>query len=332
MEAILAKPRGFCAGVVRAVEIVEQALDAYGPPIYVVHEIVHNENVVQRLRERGAVFVESLEEVPDGTTMIFSAHGVASAVMKEADSRELRVIDATCPLVAKVHMEAARHSREGREVILIGHAGHPEVIGTMGQYDRSGGGEIYLVETTDDAEKLEVNDPSRLAFVTQTTLSMDDAKGIIQVLQRRFPAIKGPRRDDICYATQNRQTAVRKLTEQIDVLLVIGARNSSNSNRLREVGEQMGVTSYLVQTADELRPEWLQDTSRVGITAGASTPEVLVEGVLEKLAKMGVCDVTEMEAEPETVTFRLPEELVHAPRQATTKHTDDTLMSQSKRS
>lgn len=325
MEAILAKPRGFCAGVVRAVEIVEQALDVYGPPIYVVHEIVHNKTVVEGLRERGAVFVESIEEVPEQTTMIFSAHGVASEVLQRAQSRDLRVIDATCPLVAKVHLEVARYSREGREVVLIGHAGHPEVIGTMGQYDRSGGGEIYLVETVEDAAKLEVRDPSQLVFVTQTTLSMDDAQHITEVLQGRFPEIQGPRRDDICYATQNRQIAVRELAEQnIDVLLVIGARNSSNSNRLREVGEQAGVTSYLVQNAEELRADWLEDSSRIGVTAGASTPEVLVEDVLNKLADLGVSDVVEMEGEHETVSFRLPDILARPSQEIGGRHENVT--------
>lgn len=310
MEAILANPRGFCAGVVRAVEIVERALETYGPPIYVVHEIVHNEAVVERLRHLGAVFVESLEDVPEDTTMIFSAHGVAADVLQRAHRRELRVIDATCPLVAKVHLEVARYSREGREVILIGHAGHPEVIGTIGQFDHTGGGEIYLVETTEDAEKLMVRDPTRLVYVTQTTLSMDDARHITDILKARFPEIKGPRRDDICYATQNRQTAVRKLAEQIDILLVIGARNSSNSNRLREVGEQMGVTSYLIQNADELESTWLKSSTRVGITAGASTPEVLVKDVLDKLKMLGICEVLEMEGKPETVTFNLPDALL----------------------
>lgn len=310
MEAILAKPRGFCAGVVRAVEIVERALETYGPPIYVVHEIVHNEAVVERLRHQGAVFVESLEEVPEGTTMIFSAHGVSADVLQKAHRRDLNVIDATCPLVAKVHLEVSRYSQEGREVILIGHAGHPEVIGTIGQFDHSKGGEIYLIETKQDAEKLMVRDPTRLVFVTQTTLSMDDARHITDVLRTRFPEIKGPRRDDICYATQNRQTAVRKLAEQIDVLLVIGARNSSNSNRLREVGEQMGVTSYLIQHGDELNPQWLKGTTRVGITAGASTPEVLVKDVLQKLKLLGINDVSEMEGKPERVTFNLPESLL----------------------
>lgn len=314
MEAILAKPRGFCAGVVRAVEIVELALETFGPPIYVVHEIVHNETVVQRLRELGAIFVESLEDVPEESTMIFSAHGVASNVLKRAHNRDLRVIDATCPLVAKVHLEVARYSREGREIILIGHAGHPEVIGTIGQCDRSNGGDIYLVETIDDAKKLGVRDPSRLVFVTQTTLSMEDAEHITKVLQERFPKIKGPRRDDICYATQNRQTAVRQLSQQIDVLLVIGARNSSNTNRLREVGEQMGIPAYLIQNSEELNPDWLTGAARVGITSGASTPEVLVKNVLEKLTGLGVDTITEMEGKTETLTFRLPDVLLQASR------------------
>lgn len=327
MEAILAKPRGFCAGVVRAVEIVERALDAYGPPVYVVHEIVHNERVVADLRNRGAVFVDSVEQVPDRATTVFSAHGVAANVMGRAEHRDLRIIDATCPLVTKVHLEVARHAREGREVILIGHAGHPEVIGTLGQYDRSFGGDIYLVETVDDVANLDVRDPARLAFVTQTTLSMDDTRRIIAALQERFPAITGPRRDDICYATQNRQTAVRRLADRVEVLLVVGARNSSNSNRLREVGEQMGVKAYLVQSAEDLEPEWLLGQSRVGITAGASTPEVLVQGVLEKLAGLGVRNVVEMESEPETVTFRIPEPLAKAYREKCQRSTESVAVS-----
>ncbi|WP_083699843.1 4-hydroxy-3-methylbut-2-enyl diphosphate reductase [Acidihalobacter ferrooxydans] len=316
MEVVLANPRGFCAGVIRAVEIVERALDAYGAPVYVVHEIVHNEHVVKGLRERGAVFVDHVAEVPDGATMIFSAHGVAAAVSKHAQSRDLRVIDATCPLVTKVHVEVAQHAKQGREVVLIGHAGHPEVIGTMGQYDTADGGAIYLVETVEDAEKLAVCDPSRLAYVTQTTLSLDDARQITEVLQRRFPAIRAPRRDDICYATQNRQVAVRELSRDIDVLLVIGAPNSSNSNRLREVGEQMGVPSYLVPSAAELDPAWVADAARVGVTAGASAPAVLVKGVLEALSRLGVEDVREMDAEHETVTFNLPQTLLRDLRAA----------------
>ena len=315
MEAILAKPRGFCAGVVRAIEIVESALEAFGAPVYVVHEIVHNERVVDDLRRRGAIFVEAVSDVPDGATAIFSAHGVAGEVMRAAESRRLRVIDATCPLVTKVHLEVARHAREGREVVLIGHAGHPEVIGTLGQYDRSGGGDIYLVETVDDVWNLAIRNPVQLAYVTQTTLSMDDTGRIIDALRERFPDIVGPRRDDICYATQNRQSAVRQLAGQVDTLLVVGARNSSNSNRLREVGEQMGVPSYLLQSAEDLDSSWLEPGTRVGITAGASTPEVLVQGVVDRLRQLGVSQLREMESESETVTFRIPESLARARRE-----------------
>ncbi len=314
MEAILARPRGFCAGVVRAIEIVESALELFGAPVYVLHEIVHNARVVVDLRARGAVFVETLDEVPGGATTIFSAHGVAAAVMERASERQLRIIDATCPLVTKVHLEVLRHARAGREVVLIGHSGHPEVNGTLGQYDRRWGGEIHLVESVADVSALQVRNPRLLAYVTQTTLSVDDTSRIVAALRERFPDISGPRRDDICYATQNRQTAVRRLAGMVDVLLVVGARNSSNSNRLREVGEQAGVRSFLVQSAEDVQHDWLGDGQRVGVTAGASTPEVLVQGVLQRLREHGVNQVTELGAEAETVTFGLPQALLRARR------------------
>ena len=306
MDVVLTQPRGFCAGVVRAIEIVESALEIYGAPVYVVHEIVHNQRVVEDLRSRGAVFVETLDEVPENGVTVFSAHGVSDALIKNAESRGLEVINATCPLVTKVHLEVIRNAKEGREVILIGHAGHPEVNGTLGHYDRSFGGEIYLVQDTDDVTKLQVNNPEQLTFVTQTTLSVDDTAIIVQALKTRFPNIIEPRRDDICYATQNRQSAVRKLADRVDLLIVVGARNSSNSNRLREVGEQMGVNSYLVQDSADLKNSWFLPDIRVGITAGASTPEVLVQEVLDELKALGVNQVVEMDAKPEGVTFRLP--------------------------
>ncbi len=309
MEVILAKPRGFCAGVVRAVEIVESALERYGPPVYVLHEIVHNQRVVADLRSRGAVFVESLDSVPSGATTIFSAHGVADAVVRKAEDRNLAVINATCPLVTKVHLEVSKHARAGREVVLIGHGGHAEVQGTMGQYDRRWGGEIYLVDSVEDVANLHVNNDAELAYVTQTTLSVNDAKQIVNALKARFPRIKGPRKDDICYATQNRQNAVYNLAQQVEVLLVVGARNSSNSNRLREEGEQAGVPTYLVQDAEDLDAGWLAGRNSVGIAAGASTPEVLVQGVLDVLKRWGANCVTELAAEAETVTFGLPESL-----------------------
>lgn len=310
MDVILTQPRGFCAGVVRAIEIVESALEIYGSPVYVVHEIVHNQRVVEDLRSRGAVFVETLDEVPDDAVTIFSAHGVSDAMIKKAESRGLEVINATCPLVTRVHLEVIRHSREGREVILIGHAGHPEVNGTLGHYDRSFGGEIYLVQEVSDVEALQVRDPNQLSYVTQTTLSVDDTAVIVNALKQRFPKIIEPRKDDICYATQNRQTAVRDLAPQVDLLIVVGARNSSNSNRLREVGEQMGISAYLVQDAADLQESWFVAKQRVGITAGASTPEVLVQEVLDGLKRIGVNRVVEVDAEPEGVTFRLPTSLL----------------------
>lgn len=319
MQVLLAQPRGFCAGVVRAIDIVETALDLYGPPVYVLHEIVHNHHVVKNLQRQGAVFVEQLSDIPDGAIAIFSAHGVATAVVADAEQRDLRVIDATCPLVTKVHLEVMRHAKQGREVILIGHAGHPEVNGTLGCYDRRHGGEIYLVETVEDVQRLRIRNPSDVALVTQTTLSVDDTARIVDALRQRFPDLVEPRRDDICYATQNRQNAVHRMAGQVDLLLVVGARNSSNSNRLREVGKQIGVPAYLVQDADELNPSWFPDGIRVGLTAGASAPEVLVQGVLERLHGLGVCEVQELEAEPETITFQLPAALRRTPARPRTR-------------
>jgi len=306
MQVLLASPRGFCAGVVRAIEIVELALDIHGPPIYVLHEIVHNQRVVRDLQARGAVFVQALDEIPRGAVSIFSAHGVPASIAEQAKRKALNVIDATCPLVTKVHLEVARHARAGREVVLVGHAGHPEVIGTLGRYDRSAGGEVYLVETLDDVWKLRVRNPREIAVVTQTTLSVDDTRRIIAALRERFPTLLEPRQADICYATQNRQNAVRRLAGRVDLLLVVGAHNSSNSNRLREVGKQTGFPAYLVQDAEEVDEAWLQPGMRVGITAGASTPEVLVEEVLSKLARFGVAGISQVEGEVETTTFRLP--------------------------
>jgi 4-hydroxy-3-methylbut-2-enyl diphosphate reductase len=298
--------------VVRAIQIVELALEVHGPPIYVLHEIVHNQQVVKDLEARGAVFVEDLSQIPAGAVTVFSAHGVPSALAEAAVGQGLDVIDATCPLVAKVHMEVALHARAGREVILVGHAGHQEVIGTLGRYDRSRGGEVYLVETVADARELTVRNPDQLAVVTQTTLSVDDTRLIIEELRNRFPGLLEPRSDDICYATQNRQNAVRRLLGRVDAILVVGARNSSNSNRLRELGEQLGLPSYLVQDAGEVQPAWLRPGLRIGITAGASTPEALVEGVLSKLAQTGLDSVLELDSEPETTVFRLPSSLTRA--------------------
>ncbi len=310
MDVILTQPRGFCAGVVRAIEIVESALEIYGAPVYVVHEIVHNQRVVEDLRSRGAVFVETLDEVPDDAVTIFSAHGVSDAMIRKAEDRRLEVINATCPLVTRVHLEVIRHAREGREVILIGHAGHPEVNGTLGHYGRSFGGAIYLVQEVADVDSLQVRNPEDLTYVTQTTLSVDDTATIVEALKKRFPKIIEPRKNDICYATQNRQTAVRELAPQVDLLIVVGARNSSNSNRLREVGEHVGIDAYLVQNAAELDESWFTGKERVGITAGASTPDVLVQEVLDGLKRIGVARVVEMDAEPEGVTFRLPVSLL----------------------
>ena len=309
MQIKLANPRGFCAGVDRAIEIVNRALEVFGAPIYVRHEVVHNKFVVEDLRARGAVFVEELHQVPDNTIVIFSAHGVSQAVRQEAERRGLKVFDATCPLVTKVHMEVARYSRDGRECILIGHEGHPEVEGTMGQYDARNGGAIYLVEDEEDVAALQVRDPQNLAFVTQTTLSMDDTSKVIDALRARFPAIGGPRKDDICYATQNRQDAVKQLASECDVVLVVGSPNSSNSNRLRELAERIGTPAYLIDGAEDLQREWFADNARIGITAGASAPEVLVRGVVEQLQQWGASGAHELAGRPENVTFSMPKEL-----------------------
>ena len=310
MEVLLANPRGFCAGVDRAIEIVERALESFGAPIYVRHEVVHNRFVVDGLRARGAVFVDELDEVPDGATVIFSAHGVSQAVRRQAAARNLRVFDATCPLVTKVHIEVARHAKAGRDVVLIGHAGHPEVEGTLGQWDKEGAsGEIYLVETPEDVTKLAPKHPDNIAYSTQTTLSIDDTKAVIDALRGKFPAILGPRHDDICYATQNRQDAVRKLGSTCDVVLVVGSPNSSNSNRLRELAQKQGIEAYLIDGADDIQREWIAGKTRVGVTAGASAPESLVQGVLARLRDWGAGDVQELNGEPENVTFALPKEL-----------------------
>ncbi|MCD9046288.1 4-hydroxy-3-methylbut-2-enyl diphosphate reductase [Luteimonas sp. MHLX1A] len=310
MEIILANPRGFCAGVDRAIEIVKRAIETLGAPIYVRHEVVHNRYVVEDLRARGAIFVEELDEVPDGNTVIFSAHGVSQAVRAEADRRGLKVFDATCPLVTKVHLEVARHCRAGRDVVLIGHAGHPEVEGTMGQWSREGGnGHIYLVEDEADVARLEVAQPENLAYTTQTTLSVDDTRSVIAALRARFPALQGPKNDDICYATQNRQDAVRDLARRCDLVLVVGSPNSSNSNRLRELAERDGVESYLIDGADEIDPAWIAGRQRIGVTAGASAPDVLVEGVIARLRILGAGTVAELDGEPENMVFALPKEL-----------------------
>ena len=305
MDVILAQPRGFCAGVVRAVEIVERALKLYPPPIYVLHEIVHNRHVVNRLREDGAIFVESLEDVPTSAVCIFSAHGVATAVVEQAKQRQLQVIDATCPLVKKVHFQAQRYADQGFEVVIIGHAGHPEVEGTRGCIATP----VHVLCSKQAVADLEVSDPHRLAYVTQTTLSIDDTRDVIDALIQRFPHIQGPSLSDICYATQSRQNAVRQLAKDIDVLLVVGAHNSSNSNRLQEVGEHAKVQSYLIESAEDLQPQWCTDNCKIGITAGASTPEVLIEQVLQKLQSWGVQNVKEMEGNPETTAFKIPTEL-----------------------
>jgi 4-hydroxy-3-methylbut-2-enyl diphosphate reductase len=305
MRVLLAQPRGFCAGVVRAIDIVERALVKYGPPIYVRHEIVHNRHVVEDLRQRGAVFVDELDEVPEGAITVFSAHGVAKKVQDEAVSLGLPVIDATCPLVAKVHAEGRRYASQDREIVLIGHAGHAEVEGTIGQIPAK----VHLVQTAEDVATLDVLDDDKLAYVTQTTLSVDDTRGIIQALQQRFPTIQGPDVRDICYATQNRQQAVRDLAQQVDVLLVVGSRNSSNSNRLRELGEELGCPSYLIDDEAGLRPEWFVGIESVGVTAGASAPEVLVQGVLDGLRRFGDVEIGLMTGVPEDVRFRLPPEV-----------------------
>jgi len=309
MHIKLANPRGFCAGVDRAIEIVNRALEVFGPPIYVRHEVVHNKFVVEDLRARGAIFVEELDQVPDDFIVIFSAHGVSKAVCQEAERRGLKVFDATCPLVTKVHMEVVRYSREGRECVLIGHAGHPEVEGTMGQYDESNGGSIYLVENEDDVARLQVRNPESLAFVTQTTLSMDDTSKVIDALRQRFPNVGGPRKDDICYATQNRQDAVKQLAVECDLVLVVGSPNSSNSNRLRELAERIGTPAYLIDGAEDLKREWFEGVEKIGITAGASAPEVLVRGVIQQLREWGASGAEELEGRPENITFSMPKEL-----------------------
>jgi len=308
-EIKLANPRGFCAGVDRAIDIVNRALDVFGAPIYVRHEVVHNKFVVDSLRERGAIFVEEVDQVPDDVILIFSAHGVSQAVRKEAESRGLQVFDATCPLVTKVHIEVTRYSREGRECILIGHEGHPEVEGTMGQYNNSKGGEIYLVEDEADVEALIVKNPNVLAYVTQTTLSMDDTAKVIDALRKKFPHIQGPRKDDICYATTNRQDAVRQLALECDLVLVVGSPNSSNSNRLRELAERCGTEAYLIDGPDDINPDWIKAKTSIGITAGASAPEVLVKQVIEKLQACGATIPIEMDGTPETISFSLPKAL-----------------------
>ncbi|WP_322407185.1 4-hydroxy-3-methylbut-2-enyl diphosphate reductase [Idiomarina sp. PL1-037] len=308
MQILLANPRGFCAGVDRAITIVERALEIFEPPIYVRHEVVHNKYVVSKLREAGAVFVEELHEVPDDQIVIFSAHGVSQAVRQEAKDRGLRVFDATCPLVTKVHMEVTRASRKGHECVLIGHAGHPEVEGTMGQYKNADGG-IYLVESPEDVNKLEVKDLKNLHYMSQTTLSVDDTADVIEALRQKFPDINGPRKDDICYATQNRQDAVRELASDADVMLVVGARNSSNSNRLRELSEKMGTPAYLIDDASCIDKTWLKGHEKVAVTAGASAPEVLVKEVIAKLQEWGGKTAVELSGREENITFSIPPEL-----------------------
>ena len=302
MEIILAQPRGFCAGVIRAIDTVKRALHLHGSPVYVLHEIVHNRHVVSALRDRGASFVENLDKVPIGAVTIFSAHGVSNAVVDQAKQRNLRAIDATCPLVTKVHLQARRYSGQGMEIIIVGHPGHPEVEGTRGRID----GPVHVLSTIEEVEILKVKQPDRLAYVTQTTLSLDDTREVIDELKRRFPAILGPDLKDICYATQSRQNAVRRLSLEIDLLLVVGARYSSNSNRLREAGAQSGLPAYLIEDEGEIEPEWLKEKAKIGITAGASTPEILVQGVLARLSNYGKIRVQEMEGRQETIRFSLP--------------------------
>ena len=305
MDVLLANPRGFCAGVERAIGIVERALEIHGAPIYVRHEVVHNKYVVEDLRRKGAVFVETLDEVPEGNTVIFSAHGVSKAVRSEAEARHLRVFDATCPLVTKVHVEVAKMREAGREIVMIGHRGHPEVEGTMGQSAQG----MYLVETAADVGRLQVKDPAKLSYVTQTTLSVDDAAAIVAALKARFPSITGPKKDDICYATQNRQDAVKFMAPQCDPVIVVGSPNSSNSNRLREVARSRGTEAYMVDNASQLNPEWLVGKRRVGVTAGASAPEVLVDELIARLKALGATSVRQLEGASEGVVFTLPREL-----------------------
>ena len=309
MDIKLANPRGFCAGVDRAIDIVNLALDQFGAPVYVRHEVVHNKFVVDELRNRGAVFVDEIDEIPDDVVVIFSAHGVSQQVQKEAAGRQLKVFDATCPLVTKVHLEVSKFSTDGKECILIGHAGHPEVEGTMGQYDHSSGGDIYLVENEQDVVDLDVINPDSLAFVTQTTLSIDDTSKVIDALRKKFPAIEGPRKDDICYATQNRQDAVKQLALESDVVLVVGSPSSSNSNRLRELAERCGCDAYLIDGAEDIQQAWLNNADTIGVTAGASAPEVLVSGVIERLVQLGAQPPKELDGVVETISFSLPREL-----------------------
>jgi 4-hydroxy-3-methylbut-2-en-1-yl diphosphate reductase len=310
MDIVLANPRGFCAGVDRAIEIVNRALESLGAPIYVRHEVVHNRYVVDDLKRRGAIFVEELDEVPDGATVIFSAHGVSQSVRSVAAERGLKVFDATCPLVTKVHLEVARQCRAGRDMVLVGHAGHPEVEGTMGQWrNGEGTGRIHLVEDLDDVAALVVGQPGNLAYTTQTTLSVDDTRGIIAALREKFPAIQGPRNDDICYATQNRQDAVRELARGCDLVLVVGSPNSSNSNRLRELAEREGVEAHLIDGAVEIDPRWVAGKRHIGVSAGASAPEVLVRGVIDRLRELGAASVRELDGKPEDMVFALPREL-----------------------
>ncbi|MCW2487048.1 4-hydroxy-3-methylbut-2-enyl diphosphate reductase [Candidatus Symbiopectobacterium sp. NZEC127] len=308
MQILLANPRGFCAGVDRAISIVERALEIYGTPIYVRHEVVHNRYVVDGLRDRGAIFIEEIGEVPDGAILIFSAHGVSQAVRAEAKNRDLTVFDATCPLVTKVHMEVARASRKGVEAILIGHAGHPEVEGTMGQYSNNDGG-MYLVESPEDVWNLQVKDEGNLCFMTQTTLSVDDTSAVIDALRERFPQIIGPRKDDICYATTNRQEAVRYLAERANVVLVVGSKNSSNSNRLAELSQRAGIPAYLIDSANDIQERWLTDAACVGVTAGASAPDILVQQVIERLKSLGGKVALELEGREENIVFEVPKEL-----------------------
>ncbi|HEQ1859169.1 TPA: 4-hydroxy-3-methylbut-2-enyl diphosphate reductase [Providencia alcalifaciens] len=309
MQILMANPRGFCAGVDRAISIVERALEIYGAPIYVRHEVVHNRYVVDDLRQRGAIFIEEISEVPDGSILIFSAHGVSQAIRQEARSRDLTMLfDATCPLVTKVHMEVARASRKGKEAILIGHAGHPEVEGTMGQYNNPEGG-MYLVESPDDVWKLQVKDENNLSFMTQTTLSVDDTSDVIDALTRRFPNIVGPRKDDICYATTNRQEAARELAEKADIVLVVGSKNSSNSNRLAELASRMGKAAFLIDGAEDIQTEWLKDKKIIGLTAGASAPDILVRQVIDRLKELGADSVVELQGREENIVFEVPKEL-----------------------
>lgn len=308
MQILLANPRGFCAGVDRAISIVERALELFGTPIYVRHEVVHNRYVVNGLRERGAIFIEQIEDVPDGAILIFSAHGVSQAVRNEAKNRDLTVFDATCPLVTKVHMEVARASKKGVEAILIGHAGHPEVEGTMGQYSNADGG-MYLVESPDDVWQLQVKDEKNLCFMTQTTLSVDDTYAVIDALRERFPRIIGPRKDDICYATTNRQEAVRHLSDKADVVFVVGSKNSSNSNRLAELAQRAGKAAYLIDSADDIQESWLTGASYVGVTAGASAPDILVQQVIQRLKELGGKVAVEMQGREENIVFEVPKEL-----------------------